>query len=78
MAEAEAVLSFDIFWFNLLIWSQSFGVRVEARRNYGWNYELYEVNEFEMTIKTKKTTTQDQVTLNIVSFLLGQSDPLGY
>ena len=56
-------------------------MRVEARsnlRNYGWNYESHEVNEFEMTIKTKKTTTQDQVTLNIFSFLLGQSDPLGY
>ena len=37
-------------------------MRVEARRNYGWNYESYEVNEFEMTIKTKKTMTQDQVT----------------
>ena len=28
---AEVVLSFVIFWFNLLIWIQSFGVRVEAR-----------------------------------------------
>ena len=45
MAEAEAVLSFIIFWFNLWIWSQSFGVRVEARGNYGWNYESYEANE---------------------------------
>ena len=32
----------------------------------------------EMTIKTKKTTAQDQVKLNSFSFLLGQSDPLGY
>ena len=42
VAKAEAVLSFVIFWFNLLIWSHSFGVRVEARsilRNYGWNCE---------------------------------------
>ena len=45
MAEAEAVLSFIIFWFNLLNWGQSFDVRVEARGNYGWNYESYEANE---------------------------------
>ena len=31
VAEAVAVLSLVIFWLNLLIWSQSFGVRVEAR-----------------------------------------------
>ena len=31
VAEAEAVLSFVIFWFNLLNCSQSLGVRVEAR-----------------------------------------------
>ena len=43
---AEAVLSLVIFWFTLLIWSHSFGVRVEARsilRNYGWNCESHEV-----------------------------------
>ena len=45
VAEAEAVLSFIIFRFNLLNWSQSFDVRVEARGNYGWNYESYEANE---------------------------------
>ena len=32
----------------------------------------------EMTIKKKTTTAQDQVTLNMLSFLLGQLDPLGY
>ena len=48
MAEAEVLLSFVIFWFNLLIWSHSFGVRVEARstlRSYRWNCESHEVNE---------------------------------
>ena len=32
----------------------------------------------DLTIKTKKTMTQDQVKLNIFPFLLGQSDPSGY
>ena len=50
MAEAEVVLSncYCFIGFNLLIWSRSFGVRVEARstlRNYGWNCESHEVNE---------------------------------
>ena len=57
-------------------------MRVEARStfdNYGWNRESHEVNENnEMTIKTKKKMTLDQVTLNIFSFLHGQSERLGY
>ena len=73
---AEVVLSFVIFWFNLLIWSQSV-ILCECRSKKHFE-KVHEANEFEMTIKTKKTTTQDQVTLNIFSFLLGQSDPLGY
>ena len=47
---AEVVLFnwYCFIGFNLLIWSRSFGVRVEARstlRNYGWNCESHEVNE---------------------------------
>ena len=41
------------------------------------NHVKYMKNN-EMTIKTKKMTTQDQVTVKFFSFLPGQSDPLGY
>ena len=36
------------------------------------------VKNNEVRIKTKKTTTQDQVKLNSFSVLLGKSDHLGY
>ena len=46
---------------------------------YEWNREYLKImRNNEMTIKAKKMTTQDQEILNIFSFLLGQSDPLGY
>ena len=67
--------------FNLLIWSQSV---CELNQEvllitYGWNREYLKImRNNEMAIKAKKMTTQDQVILNIFSFLLGQSDPLGY
>ena len=70
VAEAEAVLQFDIFWFNLLIWSHSIGVRVEARstlRNYGWSCESHEVNE-EQRDDNKDEEDNDSRPSNIEHF----------
>jgi len=58
-------------------------MRVEVRSTIDsvWDaivYFLKMMENNEITIKMKKTTTQDQVKLNILSFLLGQSDPLGH
>ena len=53
MAEAEAVLLFVNFWFNLLIWSQSV-ILCESRSKKHFE-KVHEVNVFEMTIKTKMT-----------------------
>ena len=78
---AEVVLSICCCFigFNLLIGVIVRCMRVKARSTlitYGWNWKIMKNNA--MTIKTDKMMTQDQVTLNILSFLLGQSDHLDY